>query len=153
VLIRTVKKDYQIAGVRRPSRAKESLRKPTESYSIQQVGWLDKQKKPREVTEGTKYAADPLKQLALDGLRDEIETMVPRVKQVMEKARARIFRGDTRSEGQNLQYIRAPRQKLSARVRQARPMSSARSRRYRKAKTRSWLTTRSMVNDPATEMC
>jgi transposase, IS5 family len=45
------------------------------------------------------HAADPLKQLALDGLREQIETMVPRVKQVMKQIRARIFRGDTRSEG------------------------------------------------------
>jgi transposase, IS5 family len=37
--------------------------------------------------------------LALDGLREQIETMVPRVKQVMRQTRARIFRGETRSEG------------------------------------------------------
>jgi transposase, IS5 family len=37
--------------------------------------------------------------LALDGLREQIETMVPRVKQVMRQTRARIFRGDTRSDG------------------------------------------------------
>jgi hypothetical protein len=30
---------------------------------------------------------------------EQIETVVPRVKQVMRQTRARIFRGDTRSEG------------------------------------------------------
>jgi IS5 family transposase len=37
--------------------------------------------------------------LALEGLREEIEQMVPLIRQVMKQARARIFRGDTRSEG------------------------------------------------------
>jgi transposase, IS5 family len=32
-------------------------------------------------------------------LRQQIDTMAPRVKQVMEQTRARILRGDTRSEG------------------------------------------------------
>ena len=38
-------------------------------------------------------------QLGLEGLRQEIDAMVPRVKQVMKQTRARIFRSDTRSEG------------------------------------------------------
>src|SRR6201998_2967330 len=40
-----------------------------------------------------------MKQLALDGLRHELDEMVPLVKQVMKQTRARIFRGNTRSEG------------------------------------------------------
>jgi IS5 family transposase len=46
-----------------------------------------------------RLAADIRKQLALEGLRAEIEAMVPLVRQVMKQTRARIFRGDTRSEG------------------------------------------------------
>src|SRR5215470_12842462 len=53
----------------------------------------------QEIAKGIKRAADPRKQLTLDALRYQIETMVPRVKQVMKQTRARIFRGETRSEG------------------------------------------------------
>ena len=45
-----------------------------------------------------KRSTDILKQLALEGLRRELDEMLPRVKQVMKQTRARIFRGDTRSE-------------------------------------------------------
>ena len=40
--------------------------------------------------------------LKLQGLRHQIEQMVPRVRQVMKQTRARIYRGDTRSEGKLL---------------------------------------------------
>lgn len=72
---------------------KETYRKLLESTS-RVVGQA--KRFAQDVTEGIKYAADPQ---ALDGLREEIETMVPRVKQVMKQTRARIFQGDTRSEG------------------------------------------------------
>ena len=38
-------------------------------------------------------------QLVLEGLRQELDEMVPRVQQVMKQARARIYRGDTHAEG------------------------------------------------------
>ena len=85
------------------SKAKQSQGKLKETYrklldSTSRVVGQAK-KFAQEVAEGVKHAADPLKQLALEGLREEIETMVPRVKQVIKQTRARIFRGDTRSEG------------------------------------------------------
>jgi len=52
-----------------------------------------------EIASGVKSANDGRKQLALASLRQEIEAMVPLVRQVMKQTRARIFRGDTRSEG------------------------------------------------------
>jgi IS5 family transposase len=55
-----------------------------------------------EIAAGVKRAANPLTQLKLDGLRQQIEQMLPRVKQVMKQTRARIYRGDTRSEGKLL---------------------------------------------------
>jgi transposase, IS5 family len=124
VLIRTMKKITKIAGdvgtklrdrgrsvklrtldVARAARskAKQSQGKLKENYrklldaTSRVVGQA--KKFAQEVTKGIKRAADPVKQLALDGLREEIETMVPRVKQVMKQTRARIFHGDTRSEG------------------------------------------------------
>jgi IS5 family transposase len=53
----------------------------------------------RDIARGVKRAGTLTKQLALDGLREEIERMVPLVRQVMKQTRARIFHGDTRSEG------------------------------------------------------
>jgi transposase, IS5 family len=55
-----------------------------------------------EIAEGMKQATTVQKQLALEGLRQQIDAMVPRVKQVMKQTRARIFRGDTRAEGKIL---------------------------------------------------
>jgi transposase, IS5 family len=51
-----------------------------------------------EIVEGVKQATG-VKQMVLEGLRQEIDEMVPLVKQVMKQTRARIFRGNTRSEG------------------------------------------------------
>jgi IS5 family transposase len=52
-----------------------------------------------EIVQGVKQAATAVNQLALEGLRHEIDEMVPLVKQVMKQTRARIFHGNTRSEG------------------------------------------------------
>jgi IS5 family transposase len=53
----------------------------------------------QDIAAGVKRAGSVSKQLALEGLRAEIERMVPLVRQVMKQTRCRIFRGDTRSEG------------------------------------------------------
>jgi IS5 family transposase len=55
-----------------------------------------------EITQGVKRATSVLKQLALEGLRQQLDEMVPLVRQVMKQTRARIFRGNTRSEGKLL---------------------------------------------------
>jgi Transposase domain (DUF772)/Transposase DDE domain len=55
-----------------------------------------------DITQGVKRSTTVLKQLALEGLRQELDEMIPLVKQVMKQARARIFRGNTRSEGKLL---------------------------------------------------
>ena len=52
-----------------------------------------------EIAEGVKRSTDILQQLALEGLRDQLDAMVPLVQQVMKQTRARILRGDTRSDG------------------------------------------------------
>ena len=53
----------------------------------------------KEIADGIKRSKDIVKQVALEGLRQEIDIMIRRVKQVMKQTRARIFRGDTRSDG------------------------------------------------------
>jgi transposase, IS5 family len=55
-----------------------------------------------EVAAGVKRASDVVKQLALEGLRQKLDEMVPLVRKVMKQTRARILRGDTRSEGKIL---------------------------------------------------
>jgi hypothetical protein len=56
----------------------------------------------REIADGTKRVKSFRKQAKLELLRCELATMLPRVRQVIKQTRARIFRGDTRSEGKIL---------------------------------------------------
>jgi transposase, IS5 family len=53
----------------------------------------------QDIAAGVKRAGSISQQLALEGMREEIERMVPFIRKVMKQTRARIFRGDTRSEG------------------------------------------------------
>ena len=53
----------------------------------------------KEIGAGVKQSTDILQQLALEGLRAKLNAMVPLVRKVMKQTRARILRGDTRSEG------------------------------------------------------
>jgi IS5 family transposase len=55
-----------------------------------------------EIAHGVKRAPTVLKQLALEGLRQDLDEMRSLVKQVMKQTRARVFRGNTRSEGKLL---------------------------------------------------
>ena len=49
----------------------------------------------KEIVEGVKRSADVMQQAALEGLRKELDTFVPRVQQVMRQAKQRVFGGDT----------------------------------------------------------
>jgi IS5 family transposase len=49
----------------------------------------------REIAQGLKRSSDVMQQAALEGLRQELDTFVPRVQQVMRQAKRRIFGGDT----------------------------------------------------------
>jgi transposase, IS5 family len=55
-----------------------------------------------EIARGVKRSTNVLQQLALEGLRQELDEMRSRVRQVMKQTRARILRGNTRSEGKLL---------------------------------------------------
>ena len=48
-----------------------------------------------EIGEGVKRTTDVMQQAALEGLRQELDTFVPRVQQVMRQAKQRIFGGNT----------------------------------------------------------
>ena len=49
----------------------------------------------KEISEGVKRSTDVLKQIVLEGLREELDRMLPLVRRVMHQTRARIFHGDT----------------------------------------------------------
>ena len=89
----------------------------------------------REIVQGVKRSKDILDQLALDGLRQQIDAMVPLVRQVMKQARARILRGNTRSEGKLLSLFE-PSTEIIRKGKAAKP-SLARWSRCRKPRTRS----------------
>jgi transposase, IS5 family len=124
VLIRTMKKITKIAGdigtklrdrsrsvklrVVEIARAARSKTKPGQGKLNRAYGQLLNSTSrvvgqakcfAQDIASGVKCAGTFTKQLALDGLRQEIERMVPLVRQVMKQTRARIFHGDTRSEG------------------------------------------------------
>jgi IS5 family transposase len=52
-----------------------------------------------EIRSGVKGSVDVMAQAVLDGLKQELEVMLPRVQQVMRQARARVLDGDTRVDG------------------------------------------------------
>jgi IS5 family transposase len=53
----------------------------------------------KEIGDGVKHCTEIVQQTALQGHLQVLDVMVPRVQQVMRQTKARIFRGDTRSEG------------------------------------------------------
>ncbi len=53
----------------------------------------------KEIANRVKRSADFMQQAALEGLRHEIDTMVPRIQQVMQQTKARVFEGDTHAVG------------------------------------------------------
>jgi transposase, IS5 family len=53
----------------------------------------------KEVNDGVKRAADIRRQVVLEGLRRQLESIVPRVRQVMRQTKARVFAGDTHAGG------------------------------------------------------
>jgi transposase, IS5 family len=52
-----------------------------------------------EIAQGVKGSVDVKAQATLDGLKRELEVMLPRVQQVMRQTRARVLGGDTRVDG------------------------------------------------------
>src|SRR5262249_25496035 len=56
----------------------------------------------REIANGVKRAADVVRQVALEGLRQDLDRMVPLVRQVIGQTQERILRGNTRAGGKLL---------------------------------------------------
>jgi IS5 family transposase len=56
----------------------------------------------QEIVQGIKRSTNILQQAALEGLGKEIDTMLPCVRQVVQQTKARIFGGETHTEGKIL---------------------------------------------------
>jgi len=113
-----------------------------------------------EIGDGVKRAADTRRQVVLEGLRRVLESMVPRVRQVMRQTQARVFAGDTHAENKivsvfepSTEVIRKslPRRKPGARP--ASPPNSAKWSNCRRRRTRSSSPTKSTISGPATRTC
>jgi IS5 family transposase len=55
-----------------------------------------------EISDGTKRSRDVVKQIALEGLCEDLEEMLPLIRRVIHQTRQRIFHGNTRTEGKLL---------------------------------------------------
>ena len=53
----------------------------------------------KEIATGVKHSMVPARQVVLEGHRQLLDEMLPRVQQVIRQTKARIFHGDSRSEG------------------------------------------------------
>jgi IS5 family transposase len=78
-----------------------------------------------------------MQQAALEGLRKELDTFVPRVQQVMRQAKQRIFGGNTQVAEKLVSICPNPLPKSFARARRVSPPSLARWSKFRKARIRS----------------
>src|SRR5438874_1608104 len=85
------------------SKAKQSREKLTQAYGklLNSTSRVVGQAKrfSKEIAAGVRRASSTRKQLVLENLGQELDAMVPLIKQVIKQTRARIFRGDTRAEG------------------------------------------------------
>ena len=90
----------------------------------------------KEVARGTKRARNVLQQLVLEGLRQELDAMVPLVQQVMKQTRARIFRGDTHAEGKILSLFE-PSTEIIRKGKAGKPNEFGKMVKCRRPRTRS----------------
>ena len=96
---------WRVLEIARAARAKgrQSSEKLAQAYHrlLEATGRVVGQAKrfAKEIGDGVKRAADIRRQVVLEGLRRQLESMVPRVRQVMRQTKARVFAGDTHAEG------------------------------------------------------
>ena len=95
----------RVLDIARAARSKvpQSQEKLKQAYGklLDSIGRVVGQAKrfSQEIADGVKQSADFLQKTALRGLRQEIDTMLPRVQQVIKQTKARVFGGDTHAEG------------------------------------------------------
>jgi IS5 family transposase len=102
---RTRSVKLRVIEIARASRSKseqgrdrmKGLYKKLLSATVAVVGQA--QRFAKDIAEGVKQSSDVMRQAALEGMKKELETMAPRVKQVIRQTRARVVHGDTHAEG------------------------------------------------------
>jgi len=102
----------------------------------------------KEIDDGVKQVPNLRRQLRLERLRRELETMVPRVQQVMRQTRARVFAGDTTPKARS-SACSSPPPKSFGKARPASRPNSARWSSCRRRRTRSSSPMRSTISGPA----
>jgi len=90
----------------------------------------------QEIAAGVKRSADALQQLALEGLRDKLDAMTPLVRKVIIQTRARILRGDTRSDGK-LVSLFEPATEIIRKGKAGKPTEFGKMVKLQRRKTRS----------------
>ena len=92
--LREIGRASRSRGQQRPEQLKNGYRKLLDATSrvVAQA-----QRFSDEIAEGVKRSADVLKQAALEGWKKGLDTMMPRVRQVMRQTRDRVFGGITDS--------------------------------------------------------
>ena len=103
-----------------------------------------------EIERGVKHSKDILQQLVLEGLRQELDQMALRVRQVMRQTRARIFRGNTRSEGKLLSLFE-PSTEVIRKGKAGKPNEFGKMVKW--PRTRSLPITKSILSGPMTRTC
>jgi IS5 family transposase len=59
----------------------------------------------KEITAGVKHSLVPASQVVLESHRQLADEMLPRVQQVIRESKARIFHGDSRSDGKIVNFF------------------------------------------------
>jgi transposase, IS5 family len=90
----------------------------------------------QEIADGIKRSAGILQQAALEGLRKEIDAMLPRVRQVVQQTKVRVFGGDTRAEGKILSLFE-PSTEVIRKGKAGKPNEFGKMVKIQEAKTRS----------------
>jgi IS5 family transposase len=101
--LRSVK--YRVLEIGRASRSRTEPSKRSLEQAYRKLLWAtgrvvgQAKRFAHEVASGIKCAPSVIDQVLLQASRRYLETMIPRVQQVMRQARERIFKGNTRPEG------------------------------------------------------
>ena len=103
-----------------------------------------------EVATGVKHGSSLVEQVVLEASRQYLETMIPRVQQVMRQTRERVIKGNTRLAG-NIVSLFEPHTEIIRKGKAAKPTEFGKTIKIQEA--RSSPITRSMTSAPTPLIC
>jgi IS5 family transposase len=106
----------------------------------------------KEISEGVKRSTDVLQQIALEGLRKELDRMVPLVRRVMRQTRARIFGGDTHVEDKILSVFE-PSTEVIRKGKAGKPNEFGKMIKLQEAENQIIVDSKSTLGDPTIPIC